>query len=142
MEDHQGRYQIGEVAGRVGLSPRTVRYYGEVGLVAPSGRTQGGFRLYTDDDIARLLLIKQLKPLDFTLEELRDLLDTRSRLGDPATDPARHGELLERLAGYARVAEQRCTQLREQLAAVEAVTRTLQREARMHRSRASSPERR
>lgn len=135
MPDRGGMYQIGEVAGRVGLSLRTVRYYGEVGLVVPSGRTQGGFRLYTDDDIARLALIKQLKPLDFSLEELRDLLETRSRLLNEATDDATRGQLTERLAAYAQVAEQRCTILREQLAAVEAVTRTLQREVRDQRQR-------
>ncbi|MDP9021544.1 MAG: MerR family DNA-binding transcriptional regulator, partial [Actinomycetota bacterium] len=50
-------HQIGEVADRVGLSLRTVRYYEEVGLIEPSDRTAGGFRLYTDDDISRLELI-------------------------------------------------------------------------------------
>ena len=43
--------QIGEVAERTGLSLRTIRYYEEVGLLSPSGRTAGGFRLYADSDV-------------------------------------------------------------------------------------------
>ncbi|AXB48351.1 MerR family transcriptional regulator [Amycolatopsis albispora] len=66
--------QIGEVAERTGLSLRTIRYYEEVGLVVPSARSQGGFRLYTEPDIDRLQLIKRMKPLGFQLEEMRDLL--------------------------------------------------------------------
>ncbi len=61
------RMQIGEVAERTGLSLRTIRYYGEVGLVVPSARSKGGFRLYTESDVARLLLIKQMKPLGVQL---------------------------------------------------------------------------
>ncbi len=42
---------IGELADRTGLSNRTIRHYDEVGLLHPSGRTEGGFRLYTDTDL-------------------------------------------------------------------------------------------
>ena len=77
--------QIGDVAERTGLSLRTIRWYEEVGLVPPSARTSGGFRLYTDADIERLELVKRMKPLDFTLEEMRDLLTTVDQLDDPAT---------------------------------------------------------
>lgn len=66
--------QIGEVAQRTGLSLRTIRYYEEVDLVAPSARTQGGFRLYTEADAQRLCLVKRMKPLDFNLGEMRELL--------------------------------------------------------------------
>jgi MerR family copper efflux transcriptional regulator len=66
--------QIGEVAARTSLSLRTIRYYEEVGLAPPSARTTGGFRLYTEGDVQRLELIKQMKPLDFSLEQMRDLL--------------------------------------------------------------------
>ena len=92
-------HQIGHVASRVGLSLRTVRYYGEVRLAEPSGRTEGGFRLYTEEDIARLQLIKQLKPLEFSLEELRELLAARDDLGRGDLQQASHRALSERLAG-------------------------------------------
>jgi len=66
--------QIGVLAERVGLSLRTVRYYEEVGLVTPSDRTKGGFRLYGPEQEARLRIVKTMKPLGFTLEEMRDLV--------------------------------------------------------------------
>jgi len=121
-------HQIGEVADAVGLSLRTIRHYDELGLVPPSGRTTGGFRLYTDDDINRLRLLKHMKPLGFSLEEMRDLLAVRDRLGEVGDDDQRH-ELLVRLAMYAAAAETRCEELREQLAAVESMARVLRREA-------------
>lgn len=66
--------QIGEVAEQVGLSLRTVRYYEEVGLVSPSARSEGGFRLYSDADVSRLALVKRMKPLGLTLEEMGELV--------------------------------------------------------------------
>ena len=126
-------HQIGEAAARVGLSLRTVRYYGEVGLVGPSGRTDGGFRLYTDDDIERLALVKQMKPLEFSLEEMRDLLEVRSGLDKDAISSERRDELIERLAMYASAAGKRVEALREQLEALETFTSTLQAEVRSHK---------
>src|SRR4051812_28332313 len=69
--------QIGEVAERVGLSLRTVRYYEEQGLLTPESRTAGGFRLFSEEQVDRLLLIKQMKPLGFSVQEMCDLLDAR-----------------------------------------------------------------
>lgn len=132
-----GMHQIGGVANQVGLSLRTVRYYEEVGLVVPSGRTEGGFRLYTDDDIQRLSLVKQLKPLDFSLDELRSLLEVRDRLADEDDGDAR-ATLVDRLDAYADTAAERCSRLREQLEQVEAVTRTLQREVKAARQQRRS----
>lgn len=68
--------QIGEVAQRVGLSLRSVRYYEEIGLVEPSARTEGGFRLYSEEDVRRLLLVKRIKSLRVSLEEMSDILAT------------------------------------------------------------------
>lgn len=128
--DHD-MHQIGEVAAAVALSLRTIRHYEEVGLVLPSGRTAGGFRLYTDDDIERLRLVKYMKPLDFTLEEMRELLSVRDRLTNAVDDE--RAELLERLAMYATAAETRCEKLREQLEAAETMAGTLKREASRRR---------
>lgn len=135
----QRMHRIGHVARAVGLSLRTVRYYEEVGLALPSGRTDGGFRLYTEADIARLELIKQLKPLEFTLEEMRDLMEVRDALTGEDGQEGDRRQLAEHLAGYVAVAEQRAEGLRAQLAAVEAVTVRLKREARAPLQRGSSP---
>ncbi|MCC8249946.1 MerR family transcriptional regulator [Saccharothrix luteola] len=106
--------QIGEVADRTGLSLRTIRYYEEVGLVVPSARSQGGFRLYTEPDVDRLQVVKRMKPLGFQLEEMRELLtilDALSALDDD-DDRDKH---LDRLAQFHTTAEQRCEELRAQL---------------------------
>ncbi|MBT2503390.1 MerR family transcriptional regulator [Curtobacterium sp. ISL-83] len=65
---------IGELAERAGMSLRTIRHYDEVGLLVPSGRTAGGFRVYTEQDLERLLVIRRMKPLGFTLDEMAELL--------------------------------------------------------------------
>jgi DNA-binding transcriptional MerR regulator len=95
--------RIGEVADRAGLSLRTVRYYEEMELVVPETRTDGGFRLYTEDHLHRLALIRRMKPLGFTLQEMRDLLEARETLRD---DPA-DAEAKERLAAYAALGADR-----------------------------------
>lgn len=121
-------HQIGEVADAVGLSLRTIRYYEETNLVPPSGRSAGGFRLYTDVDIDRLRLVKQMKPLDLTLDEMRDLLTTRDRLADPAAPTRVRDDLLDRLSMFADLAEERCQRLRDQVEAGEGIIRTLRAE--------------
>ena len=65
---------IGELAERTGLSLRTIRHYDEVGLLPATGRTSGGFRVYSEDDLERLTVIKTMKPLGFSLEEMAEIL--------------------------------------------------------------------
>jgi DNA-binding transcriptional MerR regulator len=118
--------QIGEVATRTELSLRTIRHYEEVGLVVPSARSQGGFRLYTERDVARLMVIRRMKPLGFTLDQMRDLLDATDRLDDPdSIEPAEHEQLLEVVRGYEQVAKDRITDLRTQLERAEDFAATL-----------------
>ncbi|RZQ64895.1 MerR family transcriptional regulator [Amycolatopsis suaedae] len=121
--------QIGEVAERTGLSLRTIRYYEEMGLVVPSARSQGGFRLYTDPDVQRLQLIKRMKPLGFQLEEMRDLLAVLDPLpGDtPPDDPA---GLLTR---HSATAEQACENLRAKLRVAEEFAALLRTQLKRHR---------
>lgn len=106
--------QIGVVADRVGLSLRTIRYYEEVGLVVPAQRSSGGFRLYSEENVAQLRLVTQMKPLEFTLEQMRDLLET-VRAHDAAPGPERRAELADRLGMYRAIVEARIDALREQL---------------------------
>lgn len=83
--DSDGR-KIGEVAEQTGLSIRSLRHWDEVGVVSPSGYTPGGFRLYSDADVERILLVRRMKPLDFTLEEMKEFLDAADRLRGDAGD--------------------------------------------------------
>ena len=114
-----GHMQIGEVAERTGLSLRTIRYYGEVGLVEPSARSRGGFRLYTAEDVDRLQLIKRMKPLNFPLEEMQRLLATLDRLTEPATSAHERTALDADLDAFEESIAARCQALRKELAMAE-----------------------
>ncbi|NUU32216.1 MerR family transcriptional regulator [Arthrobacter sp. C9C5] len=92
---------IGELAERTGLSLRTIRHYDDVGLLPATARTEGGFRVYSEADAARLMLIKQMKPLGFSLEEMAEILGllNAEAAGPAATGAgpdARLAEFLER----------------------------------------------
>ncbi|MGW7262333.1 MerR family transcriptional regulator [Streptomyces sp. NPDC054842] len=118
--------QIGEVAARTELSLRTIRHYEETGLVIPSARSQGGFRLYTEGDIARLMVIRRMKPLGFTLDEMRDLLDAADRLDSHEPDGIEDREaLLKRIETYEQAAARKIEDLRVQLARAEEFATTL-----------------
>ncbi len=68
-------YKIGQLANLVGVSPRTIRYYEEIGLLNSIKRMEGGKRVYTDQDCQRLQFIKRLKHLGLTLAEMQELED-------------------------------------------------------------------
>ncbi|MBL7497823.1 MerR family transcriptional regulator [Frankia sp. CNm7] len=111
--------QIGELAERVELSLRTVRYYDEAGLLAPASRTSGGYALYDDGAVDRLLLIKKMKPLGFTLEEMRSLLALRDELASRGLPPDRRDELSETLRAWVLLAEEKLAALRAQMSVAE-----------------------
>ena len=68
-------YQIGKLANLLELSPRTIRYYEEIGLLNSVKRIEGGKRVYTDNDFQRLKFITRLKHLGLTLSEMLELED-------------------------------------------------------------------
>jgi DNA-binding transcriptional MerR regulator len=116
MSERTRLLQIGEVAGRVGLSLRTVRYYEEVGLVAPSARSEGGFRLYSEDDVERLALVKRMKPLGLTLEEMGRLADLIDRSENPSElRPRELRRLVDALGAYADRADKAIDRLEREL---------------------------
>src|SRR5580765_3047795 len=67
--------KVGELARRTGLTVRTLHHYDAIGLLKPSGHTASGYRLYTQNDIARLQQVISLRQLGFSLEEIADCLD-------------------------------------------------------------------
>lgn len=120
----QPTYQIGEVTERVGLSVRTVRYYEEVGLVVPSDRTSGGFRLFTDADIERLTMVRELKPLGFSLDEVREILDlVEAREAGRDLD----ADQTAKLTTYTAETTNRYDRLRDRLAAADRIARRMRR---------------
>lgn len=118
-------HQIGAVADRVGLSQRTIRHYDEIHLVTPSGRSPGGFRLYTDRDVERLVHIKAMKPLGFSLEETGALLEIHDRI---QADEALDADMLETLRTSVERAQQQCAKLATQLTEARALTNAIERE--------------
>jgi DNA-binding transcriptional MerR regulator len=73
--EDSAQYQIGELARRIGLTARTIRYYEEIGLLNSIKRVEGGKRIYTARDYQRLRFIKRLKDLGLTLAEMQELED-------------------------------------------------------------------
>lgn len=73
-------YTVGEVARLAHVTVRTLHHYGEIGLLEPLGRSDAGYRLYSDDDLQRLQQILFCKQLGFGLDEIRELMN------DPAFD--------------------------------------------------------
>jgi DNA-binding transcriptional MerR regulator len=68
--------RIQAVAEQVGLTPRSIRYYEEIGLMKPAARSEGAYRLYDADDVARLQFIKALRDeTGFSLAEIGQLLE-------------------------------------------------------------------
>ncbi|MBO0729098.1 MAG: MerR family transcriptional regulator [Acidimicrobiaceae bacterium] len=94
---------IGAAAARLGVSERALRYYQQLGLLTPSGRTPGGLRRYSAADLARVERIRELQTLlGFNLDEIKGVLDTEDRLAalreeyrSSRTGQARRHELLE-----------------------------------------------
>lgn len=121
----QDHLQIGEVAARTELSIKTIRHYDEVGLVIPSARSAGGFRLYTADDVNRLLAIRRMKPSGFTLDEMRELLDALDTLKSPTSTATQRAEATTYLAECHTRAQEACAKLTRQLAYAQELTEQL-----------------
>ena len=97
---------IGEVAERSGVSARMLRHYDSLGLVQPTGRTSGGYREYTSDDIRRIFHVEGLRSLGLSLRQIARTLDDQgftpsALVGDLIRKTeerlSREQELLERL---------------------------------------------
>ncbi|MCX4981579.1 MerR family transcriptional regulator [Streptomyces sp. NBC_00250] len=125
--------QIGEVAARTELSLRTIRQYEDSGLVVPSAASPGGFPLYTDADVSRLMVVRRMKPLGFTLDETRELLTAVDLLAaeragtDTELDPDERAVLVARVRGYEQAAAERVAELRAQLSRAEEFADSLRR---------------
>lgn len=73
--------QIGEIAERTGVTQRTLRFYEEKGLLKPLARMEGGFRLYSEEDVRRVERIKRLQSLlGVTLAEIKEMVEAEEIL--------------------------------------------------------------
>jgi DNA-binding transcriptional MerR regulator len=119
-DEHSSRpatYQIGEVATRIGFSQRTIRHYDDLNIIKPSARTAGGFRLYTEADVQRFLLIKPFKPLGIGLEEARTVTQALDVLVDPDAPEERVATARRQLEDALELIIARQVELRDDLIA-------------------------
>ncbi len=110
--------RIGELADRVGVNPKTIRYYESIGLLPEPERTSSGYRNYDDADETRLVFIKTAQHLGLSLDEVSEVL----KLRDAGTAPCEHvrGVLREQVRAITkRIAELR--RLRDELRRLDAV---------------------
>ena len=101
--------RIGDLAKKAGTTMRTIRYYEQLGLIAPAARTRGGFRLYEEDELRKLRLIKNLQLVETPLVQVKAFFDQRRR-GQAASDIA--GGISGLLQQRLREVEQRIAQFR------------------------------
>jgi DNA-binding transcriptional MerR regulator len=132
-----GALRIGEVATRAGVSCRTLRYYEELRLLAPSGHSAGGARRYTEDDLARLLRIRELQEvMGFDLEEIGVILGAEDRLAELRTEwrGGAHPDRQEAILAEAiRINDRLRQQVREKRAKLDEVMAELEANARRYR---------
>lgn len=74
---------IGAIAKESGVPIKTIRYYEEVGLLQSTGRTEGGFRLFSSDTVSRLSFIKRAQSLGLSLLEIKEFLDIHDQGNSP-----------------------------------------------------------
>jgi MerR family transcriptional regulator, repressor of the yfmOP operon len=127
-EEHS-RLKIGDVAKLAGVTPRTVRYYEEIGLLpAPDSREPGAHRTYAPSDVERLTELIRLKNLlGISLDGLRDLVEAednrealRREWHEGVADPVRRREIMESLDSHARRQLELVRSRRDEIAALEA----------------------
>lgn len=83
MNTDKDLLKIGEFARLANTNLRTLRYYEELDLLQPAGRSEGGFRFYRPADLNRVRMIHSMQELGLHLEQIHDILDTRSPNGSP-----------------------------------------------------------
>jgi DNA-binding transcriptional MerR regulator len=78
-------YRIGEIATHTGVSVETLRYYEKRRLLTPPPRSEGGFRLYSDDALRQVRFIKQAQSLGLTLDDIHHLIAGQQRRTHPSS---------------------------------------------------------
>ncbi len=131
--------RIGEVAKRAGTTPRTIRYYEEIGLLpAASGRQPGAHRTYAEADVERLTELLRLKELlGLSLEELKELIEAEGARAElrrewrgGVEDPSRRRQILEQSLAFAGRQLELVRRRRDEIAELEAELLARRRRAR------------
>ncbi len=116
MDIQQKKLFIGELSNLTGLSQRTIRYYEELGFIVPL-RSDGGFRLYSPENIELLKLIARFRDLGMSLSEIKQILSPRASVADPETIAALQKALNDRKHEF----EQQLTRLSNGISEIDAL---------------------
>jgi DNA-binding transcriptional MerR regulator len=121
--ERTGAYlQIGEVAERTGVTQRALRFYEEKGLLKPPGRMEGGFRLYSEEDVRRVEQIKRLqKLLGFSLAEIKEMVEAEEVKWQLRAEYRPQADLAERRQHVNKaleVTERQCAVIRQKIEAL------------------------
>lgn len=115
---------VGQAARAAGVTPKAVRLYEAKGLLRPAERSEAGYRLYADDDVATLQFIRQARTLGLRLDEIGDILNIRragtapchhvlrlvdQHISDIDRTIAELHQLRDALSGTRKAAAQACT---------------------------------
>jgi DNA-binding transcriptional MerR regulator len=129
--------QIGEVAERTGVTQRALRFYEEKGLLKPPTRMEGGFRLYSEEDVRRVEQIKRLqKLLGFTLAEIKEMAEAEEIKGQLRADYRPDEDLTERRQHITRaleVTERQCAVIRQKVKALKEMQTHLEEKLQTYR---------
>jgi DNA-binding transcriptional MerR regulator len=123
-EQDEAYLQIGEVAERTGVTQRTLRFYEEKGLLRPPSRMEGGFRLYSEDDVKRVDKIRKMQDLlGISLAEIKEMVeaegilrDLRAHYNPEAELPEKRRQLekaIEAAQAQHQIVQQKTKQMRE-----------------------------
>jgi DNA-binding transcriptional MerR regulator len=131
--------QIGEVADRTGVTQRTLRFYEERGLLKPPSRMEGGFRLYSEDDVARVEQIKRLQSLlGLTLAEIKDMVEAeeiKEELTATFRPDLETGERISRLKKRIEVTQRQDQIISAKLEAMEEMKKDLEEKLERYAAR-------
>lgn len=103
--------RIGEVADRLAVNPKTIRYYESMGVIPEPARTASGYRDYAEEDVRRIQFVKAARRLDLSLDEIREILAVADRRQKPcghvqAVARRKVRELDERIAEMIRLRDE------------------------------------
>ncbi|GMA15927.1 MerR family transcriptional regulator [Deinococcus metallilatus] len=139
VPDATPRYRVGEVAARLGLTLRTLKYYEELGLVTPQ-RSGSRYRLYSEADVERLERVRRMRALGLSLETIRATFtqpQERDPEGRQVLTPEALRALEADLSGQLEVLTQRITAAERELRDARALRRDLERDLTYVRRRLS-----
>jgi DNA-binding transcriptional MerR regulator len=108
--------RVGELAKRAGITVRTLQYYDKEGLLSPSAESEGGFRLYSENDVVKLAQILTMKELGFSLSEIKERMKSLDTMED----------VVSLLAEQAMVIRRKIEQLTNALKEIEAFTEEIE----------------